>query len=309
MDEVNTIAPTSSATLLVELPDGAKSFALTPPTMTIGRDARCDISIDHPTVSRLHARLTHGPQGWMFEDLGSRNGTRLDRATLDKPMKLQPGAPLRIGRINAFFFIGNTPHDWKVDASEQHGVGRMVRCLCGRVGFIPESVRELRQTCVHCGRILEVEEPVAPANEVSCSACHTTIAIGQQRHTCPECQIVMHEDCWRENGGCATYGCAQANVIEPPPSIPNEPRADTNSLDNSEAVSTSRKSTPAVRSLIFGLVSLLLFGVPAVAYGVFELVRPNVASKQRVYGLASILFGSIGFLVSGWWWLGWERLR
>ena len=309
MDEVNTIAPTASATLLVELPDGAKSFALTPPTMTIGRDARCDISIDHPTVSRLHARLTHGAQGWMFEDLGSRNGTRLDRATLDKPIRLAPGSPLRIGRINAFFFIGNVPHDWKVDASEQHGAGRMVRCLCGRVGFIPESARELRQTCVHCGRILEVHEPVAPASEVSCSACHTTIAIGQQRHVCPECQIVMHEDCWRENGGCATYGCAQANVIEPPPIPLNDRPTRANSPDNPVVNSTSGKLSSARRALIFGLASLPLFGVPAVAYGVFELVRPNVASKQRLYGLASIAIGSIGFLVSGWWWLGWERLR
>ena len=64
-----------------------------------------------------------------------------------------------------------------------------------------------------------------------------------------------------------------------------------------------------MRALTFGLISLPLFGVPAVAYGVLELVRPNVLSKRRLYGVGAILLGSVGFLVSGWWWLGWERMR
>src|SRR5437773_2589567 len=36
---------------------------------TIGRDSRCDLAIDHMTVSRIHARLERTPDGWMLKDL------------------------------------------------------------------------------------------------------------------------------------------------------------------------------------------------------------------------------------------------
>ena len=47
-------------------------------TAVVGRDPQCDITIDHPLVSRRHARISFGPTGWAVEDLDSRNGLRLD---------------------------------------------------------------------------------------------------------------------------------------------------------------------------------------------------------------------------------------
>jgi ABC-type multidrug transport system ATPase subunit/pSer/pThr/pTyr-binding forkhead associated (FHA) protein len=44
--------------------------------LRIGRDAQNDLTLDHPTVSRFHARLTRAPDGRVWvEDLGSTNGT------------------------------------------------------------------------------------------------------------------------------------------------------------------------------------------------------------------------------------------
>jgi two-component system, NtrC family, response regulator AtoC len=51
-------------------------------TVVIGRAADSDIRIDHPSISRRHARLEMGPP-MTVEDLGSANGTRLRQALLD----------------------------------------------------------------------------------------------------------------------------------------------------------------------------------------------------------------------------------
>ncbi len=44
--------------------------------LTVGRSSSCAVVLDHPSVSREHARITIGPQ-IAVDDLGSRNGTRV----------------------------------------------------------------------------------------------------------------------------------------------------------------------------------------------------------------------------------------
>lgn len=54
----------------------------------IGRDPTTDVQIDHVAVSRRHARLVAGDDGFTVEDLGSKNGTFVDeiRVTGSKPV-------------------------------------------------------------------------------------------------------------------------------------------------------------------------------------------------------------------------------
>jgi GAF domain-containing protein len=54
----------------VPLPEGDGPFAL-------GRDADCDVVVDHPSISRRHARLLREGAGWRIEDAGSKNGLRV----------------------------------------------------------------------------------------------------------------------------------------------------------------------------------------------------------------------------------------
>jgi hypothetical protein len=65
-------------------------------SFTIGRDHRCDLYIDDMTVSRLHARLVHGEDGWSLSDLGSTNGTRLNG------WRVRAGVPVRPGDLIVF---------------------------------------------------------------------------------------------------------------------------------------------------------------------------------------------------------------
>ncbi|MCE5237161.1 ABC transporter permease [bacterium] len=53
-------------------------------TLTIGRHPSCEIHIDAPEVSRLHARLIAGEDGWVVEDLLSANGTTVNGTPIQR---------------------------------------------------------------------------------------------------------------------------------------------------------------------------------------------------------------------------------
>ena len=50
-----------------------------------------------------------------------------------------------------------------------------------------------------------------------CSICNTQISDFDLFFTCTVCDSPYHEICWKEMGGCATYGCKAAAVAEKPP--------------------------------------------------------------------------------------------
>lgn len=51
-----------------------RTFTIDQP-MTVGRAPVCDITIQEPTLSRCHVRLSPTPEGMLVQDLGSTNGT------------------------------------------------------------------------------------------------------------------------------------------------------------------------------------------------------------------------------------------
>jgi hypothetical protein len=65
--------------------------------LTIGRAAGCQITLDDTFVSQLHARVFQREGQFLVEDLGSTNGTYLNRQKVTGPMVLRPGDELQIG--------------------------------------------------------------------------------------------------------------------------------------------------------------------------------------------------------------------
>ncbi|HEU0035553.1 MAG TPA: sigma 54-interacting transcriptional regulator [Kofleriaceae bacterium] len=79
-----------------------KAYALAPGNQVVlGRDAGCDIVLDHDRVSRRHARvaITQGGDACTVEDLASRNGTRVGNTTIDPehPHVLRAGDAIGVG--------------------------------------------------------------------------------------------------------------------------------------------------------------------------------------------------------------------
>jgi ABC-type multidrug transport system ATPase subunit/ABC-type multidrug transport system permease subunit len=65
--------------------------------MVIGRDPGCDVPLQFPMVSWRHARLTRAPGGILVEDLGSRNGTYIDRVRIGGKVLVTPGQEIGLG--------------------------------------------------------------------------------------------------------------------------------------------------------------------------------------------------------------------
>ncbi|MFF5534548.1 FHA domain-containing protein [Streptomyces cinerochromogenes] len=75
------------------------TVALQGQTITLGRAHDSTIVLDDDYASSRHARIYPDQGGqWIVEDLGSTNGTYLDRSRLTTPTPIPLGAPIRIGK-------------------------------------------------------------------------------------------------------------------------------------------------------------------------------------------------------------------
>ena len=79
-----------------------EQFPLERTQTTIGRTPDCDIFLDDVTVSRRHAIVARGASGFTIEDLGSLNGTFLNRHRIEKA-DLETGDELQVGKYRLIF--------------------------------------------------------------------------------------------------------------------------------------------------------------------------------------------------------------
>jgi ABC transport system ATP-binding/permease protein len=70
-------------------------------TLTIGRSSENDIALDHPAVSRVHARISkrEADNAYVIEDLGSTNGTFVNGERIVQAVPLKKGDIIRIGSV------------------------------------------------------------------------------------------------------------------------------------------------------------------------------------------------------------------
>ena len=66
--------------------------------LIIGRGEKCGLVLDDTYVSTVHARIFSKGESYMLEDLGSTNGTYLNRRRVTAPMELQRGDQVKIGK-------------------------------------------------------------------------------------------------------------------------------------------------------------------------------------------------------------------
>jgi pSer/pThr/pTyr-binding forkhead associated (FHA) protein len=66
--------------------------------ITLGRANDATLVLDDDYASSRHARIFPQDGQWIVEDLGSTNGTYLDRQKVTRPMPVPLGVPVRIGK-------------------------------------------------------------------------------------------------------------------------------------------------------------------------------------------------------------------
>ena len=64
---------------------------------TIGRSEDCAVVLADDQASRRHAVIRRQGDGYVIEDLGSRNGTFVNGSRIDRPTPLRPGDVITIG--------------------------------------------------------------------------------------------------------------------------------------------------------------------------------------------------------------------
>jgi pSer/pThr/pTyr-binding forkhead associated (FHA) protein len=99
--------PSGSALLVVQRGPGAGSrYLLDTDLVTAGRHPESDIFLDDITVSRRHVEFRRSEGGYTVHDVGSLNGTYVNRDRIDD-IALQNGDEVRIGKFRLIYFASD----------------------------------------------------------------------------------------------------------------------------------------------------------------------------------------------------------
>ncbi len=85
-------------------PGEGSRFVLDDEVTTVGRHPDCTLFLDDVTVSRYHVEIRHEGEDYRFRDLGSLNGTYLNRSRTDDGL-LASGDELQVGRFKLVFLM------------------------------------------------------------------------------------------------------------------------------------------------------------------------------------------------------------
>jgi hypothetical protein len=114
----------------------------------IGRSLECHLTIDDPLVSRQHARITVGDDGAQIEDVGSRNGVRVNGVAIRSSTPLRNGDRVRIGTQELMFTcVDDSP------PAHARTTGKLRLCATCRFPYPREMV-----ACPGCGATEQTDD-------------------------------------------------------------------------------------------------------------------------------------------------------
>ncbi len=99
---IDALRPGTALLLVLRGPNTGARFLLDAPTTTTGRHPDSDIFLDDVTVSRKHAVFQIEGDQFVVRDVGSLNGTYVNRELIDSAV-LRPGDEVQIGKYRLVF--------------------------------------------------------------------------------------------------------------------------------------------------------------------------------------------------------------
>lgn len=89
-------------------PKAGARYALDSDVVSVGRDPASDIFLDDITVSRHHAEVERDGARYSIRDVGSLNGTYVNRQLVDEG-ELNEGDEVQVGKFKLVFVHGTSP--------------------------------------------------------------------------------------------------------------------------------------------------------------------------------------------------------
>ncbi|MGD0766895.1 MAG: FHA domain-containing protein [Tepidisphaeraceae bacterium] len=149
-------------------------------------------------------------------------------------------------------------------------------------------------------------KPAASAAR-TCAVCQSPILPDDPATQCSSCSQVYHTECWRENHGCAAYGCPQVGALDEP--------ATTAVPDLAVAAKTEFPPGPDYQlrpfpwdfallggSVLGSVFGAFTFGLPALVMGTLSLIYAmrRRDGNHRVATLSAVicLFGMAGGVIA-----------
>ena len=128
-----------------------QEFDLASGDTLIGRGDDCHITIYDPSISRHHARIIITGGRAMMEDLGSRNGCRINGNHLKELTELADGDRIRLGTQELVFseVVREQSH-----VHHHRKTGSL--CFCGTCNA---AYAQEMDNCPHCGSTARGESP------------------------------------------------------------------------------------------------------------------------------------------------------
>ena len=106
---IEDLPPGSALVVVKRGPNAGSRFLLDKDVTTVGRHPESDIFLDDVTVSRRHAEFLRQADGFAVRDVGSLNGTYLNRERIEES-PLAGGDEVQIGKFRLTFLTTPKNH-------------------------------------------------------------------------------------------------------------------------------------------------------------------------------------------------------
>ena len=102
---IDALRPGTALLVVLRGPNTGARFLLDDPEVSSGRHPDSDIFLDDVTVSRKHALFVQEGDGFAVKDVGSLNGTYVNREIVDH-VALRTGDEVQIGKFRLVYYAG-----------------------------------------------------------------------------------------------------------------------------------------------------------------------------------------------------------